>query len=341
MARLHAVRAQRPRPLLDDKILTANNGLMISALARGAQVLEGRSLLAGDDAPGVDESPASRLLQAATRAAEFVQRELYDPARGVLFRAWREGRGVNEGFAEDYAFFIQGLLDLYEASFELRWLQWAEQLQRKMDELFWDAAPARPGQDGRGGYFNSAAGDASIVLRLREDYDGAEPAPSSVAAMNLLRLGAMLGAGDGASSPRGETQQRGEGTAPPAGKSYRERGLDCIEAFRPQWTRTPHAMPQLLCALELALDPPRHVVLAGDPLAGDFRALAAVLHERLGPRRTILAVTSDGDRAWWSARAPWLAAMHPRGGRATAYVCEEYTCREPVQSPEDLRAALT
>jgi uncharacterized protein YyaL (SSP411 family) len=262
-------------------------------LARGAQVL-------GD----------ASLLVAATRAAEFVERELCDRERGVLYRCWREGRGANEGFAEDYAYFIQGLLDLYEASFELRWLKWAEQLQSTMD--------ARFGDEERGGYFNSAADDASIVLRLREDYDGAEPAPSSVAAGNLLRLAALLGEATG----------------------YRERGVRCIEAFRAQWSAQPHGLPQMLCALELALEPPRHVVIAGDPGAADFRALTAVLHERLGPRRALLAVTSDDDRAWWAQRAPWLAEMRPSGGRATAFVCEEWTCRAPVTEPGELRAIL-
>ena len=280
---LRAVRALRPRPLLDDKIVTANNGLMISALARGAQVL------------GEPEH-----LAAAVRAAEFVERELFDAGRGILFRCWREGRGANEGFAEDYAYFVQGLLDLYEASFELRWLRWAERLQATMDALFWDEA--------RGGYFNSAAGDASIVLRLKEDYDGAEPAPSSVAAMNLLRLGAML-----------------------HDEKLRDRGRRCLEGFRVQWARAPHAMPQMLCALELALEPPRHVALAGDPAAADFRALAAVLHERLGPRRAIVRA---------EAALPWTAAMARVKGRATAYVCEYFTCQLPVTTVAELRARL-
>src|SRR6185436_15343959 len=134
----------------------------------------------------------------------------------------------------------------------------------KMDELFWD--------EGAGGYFNSAASDANIVLRLKEDYDGAEPTPSSVAAMNLFRLAAMLHRDD-----------------------WRERGRRTIEAFRGPWTRAPHALPQMLCALELALEPPRHVVLAGDPVAADFQALVAVIHERLGPRRILLA--ADGGDA--------------------------------------------
>ena len=297
IARLHEVRATRPRPHLDDKVITANNGLMVSALARAHQVL------------GADEN-TTNYLAAATRAAEFVERELFDATRGVLFRNWRGGRGATEGFAEDYAFWIQALLDLYEASFAIRWLRWADQLQTKMDELFWDSE--------RGGYFNSAAGDASIVLRLKEDYDGAEPAPSSVAAMNLLRLSALL---------HDETR--------------RTQGLRTIEAFRAQWSRAAHAMPQMLCALELALEPPRHVVLAGDPSAEDFRALVAVLHEKIGPRRTLLAVDGGENQAWLAQRAPWLASMKPLGGRATAYVCEEFSCQPPVTTAAELRRTLT
>ncbi len=289
---LRARRAQRPRPQLDDKVLTANNGLMISALARAHQVL-------GDD----------EFLAAATRAAGFVERELFDAARGVLFRGWRQGRGAAEGFAEDYAFLIQGLLDLYEAGFDWRWLQWAERLQATMDELFWDET--------RGGYFNSAANDPNIVLRLKEDYDGAEPAPSSVAAKNLLRLGGLW-----------------------HDDAQLARGRRTIEAFRAQWSRAPHAMPQMLCALELALEPPRHVVLAGDPGAADFRALVAVLHERLGPARSLIAVEGGEGQAWLARRAPWLAEMEPIDGRATAFVCEDFACRAPVTDADALRATL-
>jgi len=283
LGRLRAVRASRPRPSRDDKIVMAWNGLMISALARGAAVLGEPHRLA-----------------AAVRAADFVARELHDGERGVLFRCWREERGAAEGFAEDYAFFIQGLLDLYEASFEARWLGWAAKLQVKMDDLFWDTE--------RGGYFNSTADDTRLVLRLKEDYDGAEPAPSSVAALNLLRLAAIF-----------------------QDEARRERGVRCIEAFRAQWSRGPHAMPQMLCALELALEAPRHVVLAGEPGAEDFRALAAVLHESFGPRRTILRASSA---------VPWTAAMSPVGGRATAYVCEAFTCQAPASDAVALRRLL-
>jgi hypothetical protein len=327
LARLREARARRPRPQLDDKILTAWNGLMISALARGAQVFDSLN----DHWRGY----AKVLLAAAVRAAEFLHRELFDEKSGAVFRAWREGRGATGGFAEDYAFLGQGLLDLYEASFDVRWLQWAERLQEKMDELFFDTE--------RGGYFNSRADDANLVLRLREDYDGAEPAPSSVAALNLLRLAAMLHRED-----------------------FRERGLRTIEAFRAQWLGAPYAMPQMLCALEFALQPPPQVVLAGNPGADDFLALAAVLHERPGPRRVLLCADSGAGQAsfrlrqgyvgqagqvdstcstssghaWLAARVPELAAMRPVDGRAMAYVCDNFTCRQPVGDVAALRALL-
>jgi hypothetical protein len=116
--------------------------------------------------------------------------------------------------------------------------------------------------------------------------------------------------------------------------------LRTIEAFRAQWLGAPYALPQMLCALELALQPPPQVVLAGDPRAGDFRALAAVLHERPGPRRVRLCADGGPGQAWLAARVPELAAMRPAAGRAMAYVCENFTCRQPVNDAAALRALL-
>ena len=330
LEKLRVARARRPRPHLDDKVITAWNGLMISALAKGHQVLECRSLLAGDEERG---SPASRLLQMATRAAEFIERELYDAPTATLYRSWLEGRGDIAGFAEDYAFLIQGLLDLYEAGFDIRWLQWAERLQLKMDALFWDAT--------HGGYFNSRADDATVIVRLKEDYDGAEPAANSVAAMNLVRLDWMLGDGDvgGVPLPRGSDASPGGGTRPTK-QTYREKALKTIEALRPQWSRAPHALPQMLCALELALVEPATVILAGDPRTPGFHALAAVLHEKPGPRRALLCADGGEGQKWLAARRPYLAGMKPIDGRVTAYVCENYACQSPVTDPAALRRLL-
>jgi hypothetical protein len=292
LEKLRTIRASRPRPHRDDKVVTAWNGLMISALAQGARILD---------------EPAR--LAAAVRAAEFLQRELYDDASGTLYRSWRQGRGAVPGFAEDYACLVQGLLDLYEAGFDVRWLQWAERLQAQMDALFWDAE--------RGGYFNSRADDPAVIVRLKDDYDGAEPAANSVAAMNLVRLDWMLG-------------------LPGAG----DRARRTLEALRSSWTRMPQALPQMLCALELVLAEPRTVVLAGDPHAAELRAMAAVLSGAPGPRRAVLCADGAAGQSWLATRRPYLAEMKPLAGRATAYVCENYTCRPPVNTPAAFGLAL-
>jgi uncharacterized protein YyaL (SSP411 family) len=315
LEKLRTARSKRPRPHLDDKILTAWNGLMISALARGHQILGG--------AP----TPAPEYLPAATRAAGFIQRELHDASTGLLYRSWREGRGDIPGFAEDYAYLIQGLLDLYEAGFEIRWLQWAERLQAKMDALFWDPV--------KGGYFNSRADDPTVIVRMKEDYDGAEPAPNSVAALNLIRLDWMIGRGSSA-----DTGAVASGVTAAATLSHRERALQTIEALRPQWTRVPQALPQMLCAVELALAEPRTVVLAGDPESAEFQTMAAVLHEKLGPRRAILCADGGEGQTWLSARRPYLAEMKPVEGRLTAYMCESFACQAPVNTPQALRELL-
>ena len=321
LEKLRLVRARRPRPHLDDKVIAAWNGLMISALAQGAQMLGDRAYLA-----------------AASRAADFLERELYDGKTNTLYRSWRGSRGAIAGFAEDYAFLIQGLLDLYEAGFDVRWLQWAERLQAAMDGQFADPE--------RGGYFNSRADDPNVIVRLKEDHDGAEPAANSIAALNLLRLDAMIG--DGGRTPS-SAEQRGsavakamadkEGTPPPR-STYRARGMQTIGALRPQWEAMPQGLPQLLCAIELAVEAPRTVVLAGNPAAEDFQALAAVVAERPGPRRALLGADGGAGQKWLAARRPYLADMKPVGGRATAYLCENFTCQAPVNSPADLRAQL-
>ena len=273
---------------------------MISALAR-----------ASVSAANCMSEVGGTYCMAAVRAAEFIERELYDASRGILYRNYRDGRGANEAFAEDYAYLIAGLLDLYEATFDARWLHWAEGLQQVMDALFWDPE--------HGGYFNSRADDPSIVLRLKEDYDGAEPSPNSVAAANLLRLAALF-----------------------HDDSLRGRALATIESLRAQWSEAPHALPELLCAIERVLEMPRQVVLAGDRRTSEFGALANVLVEKIGPRRAVLAVPGDDPAGRWLAgRAPWRAAMKPAAdGRPLAYVCERFTCQAPVETPEALRALL-
>jgi uncharacterized protein YyaL (SSP411 family) len=299
LSRLLAVRSTRHRPHLDDKVVAGWNGLMISALARAA-VLPAESL--------ADRRAA--YLAAALRAAEFAQRELFNLPGGLPRRSWRRGSGSGPGFAEDCAFLVQAWLDLYEATFDHAWAKRAEMLQQVMDALFWDSA--------KGGYFNSAAGAADVVVRLKEDYDGAEPAATSTAALNLFRLASLT-----------------------SNDELRDQGRRAIAAFRGRWEETPHAMPQLLCAFETALEPPRHVILTGDPASAAFAALASVAHERLGPRRALIGLDgSPGSREWFAERAPWLRGMGGPGTAPTAFVCEEFVCRAPARTPDELRKAL-
>jgi uncharacterized protein YyaL (SSP411 family) len=295
---LLAARSARRRPHLDDKVVAGWNGLMISALARAA-VLPSEAL--------ADRRAA--YLAAALRAAAFVERELFNIPGGVPRRSWRRGSGSGPGFAEDCALIIQAWLDLYEATFDIGWIGRAERLQQVMDARFWDVE--------KGGYFNSAAGAADVVVRLKEDYDGAEPAATSTAALNLFRLSSLTSA-----------------------DALREQGRRAIAAFRGRWEQAPHAMPQLLCAFETALEPPRHVALTGDPASPEFAALAGVARERLGPRRTLVALDAPGARAWFSARSPWLAQMGSGDAAPAAYVCEEFVCRAPARTPDELRKVL-
>ena len=290
---LLALRAKRPRPHLDDKIITAWNGLMISAFARGAQILN---------------EPA--YLDAATRAATFVREQLYDGARKVLVRNYRQGPSEVEGFADDYAFVIQGLLDLYEASFDIAWLQFAIELQETQDRLFFD--------EERGGYFSGTGKDTSILLRMKEDNDSAEPAASSVAALNLLRL----------------AQIRNDA-------SLYARAEKTIGAFAPQISHFASAMPQMLVALGLTLSEPRQIVIAGDRQAEETRALTAEVHRHFIPNKILLLADGGDGQKYLEEKLEALREIKPIEGKPAAYVCENFSCQAPVTDPGALGELLT
>ncbi len=169
--KLLSARGARVRPHLDDKVLTAWNGLMISAFAKAGAVL-------GEQRYG----------DAARQAADFLAGRMYDAGTGLLLRRYRKGDAAIPGFLDDYAFFTQALLDLYETGFELRDLELAIRLAEKTVELFEDAE--------HGAFFSTTAGDPTLVMRIKEDYDGAEPSGNSIAVLNLLRLAEITGRAD-------------------------------------------------------------------------------------------------------------------------------------------------
>ena len=174
--RMFQARLERPHPHLDDKVLTSWNGLMIAAFARMARVLPAFS------GRGLDA--AAPYLRAAQRAAGFIRARLWIAPTGTLLRRFRDGHAEIDAYAEDYADLIFGLLELFQADGDPGWLEWAIALQRRQDELFWDEA--------EGGWFSTTGRDRSVLLRMKEDYDGAEPTASSVSVLNLLVLSHLI-----------------------------------------------------------------------------------------------------------------------------------------------------
>jgi len=291
--KLLAIRAKRPRPHLDDKILASWNGLMISAYARAAQVL-------GE----------SRYLESAARAAKFLRANLYDQSRKLLFRNYREGRSHIEGFADDYAFVIQGLIDLYEASFDVEWLKFAIELQEAQDRLFFD--------EKNSGYFSTSGSDKSVVLRMKDDNDGAEPAASSIAALNLLRL----------------AQFRDD-------KQLEDRARKTIDAFAPTLAHFASAMPQMLVALDYSLGKPRQIVIAGKREDPGTKALLAEVHRHFLPNKILLLADGGEGQKYLGEKNEALRAMSPVDGKPAAYVCENFTCKAPVSDPTALGELLS
>ncbi len=289
-AKLFTVRAMRPKPHLDDKIITAWNGLMISALSRAAQTL---------DEP--------RYLAAAQGSAKFIKANLWRD--GALIRSFRHGPASIAAFADDYASLIAGLLDLYEADFDIAWLQWATELQTKMDALFLDKE--------HGGYFQTAPGASDILFRTKEDYDGAEPAPGSLAAANLLRLAQLTDS-----------------------KEFRQRAEKTIASAAEQLDRLPSAMTQMLCAVDASLAKPRQIVIAGKRDADDTRALLREVRATFSPNQIVLLADGAGGQEWLGAKLEFLRTVAPVDGKAAAYVCENFTCLAPVTEPAKLRELL-
>jgi uncharacterized protein YyaL (SSP411 family) len=287
--RLLDLRAERPRPHLDDKVLTAWNGLMIAACARAGRATgEGASLVAD-----------------AERAAAFIERHLWNPATGTLLRRYRDGNAAVDGYAEDYAYLAFGLIELFQATGEPRWLAWAITLQARMDELFWDPVD--------GGWFSTTGDDPSVLLRLKETYDGAEPAATSVAVLNLLALAHLTG-----------------------DATMSERIDRAMALFQ---THLGRAVPMMLAALSTYHAGVPQIVVAGDADAADTRALFDAL--RVSYRPSAVVVPAFGRHREALERVlPWVTPMVARDGRATAYVCRDFTCQAPVHTAEALVGQL-
>jgi uncharacterized protein len=289
--KLFEARELRVRPHRDDKILTDWNGLMIAALSKAAQAL--------NDPEYAD---------AARRAADFVLTVMRNPSGGLLHR-FRDGEAGLAAHVDDYAFFIWGLIELYETVFDVRYLAAALELNQYLIEHFWDA-------DMGGFYFTADDGEA-LLVRKKEVYDGASPSGNSVAALNLIRLGRMV--------------------ADPELEKMADR---IVRAFAGAIGQYPSAYTQMLLALEFAAGPSHEVVIAGVPHAQDTAEMLKVLREPFLPNKVVLMRPLDEEAPEITRLADFTKHHTSSDHAATAYVCMNYNCELPTRDPHEMLELL-
>jgi len=283
--KLFHLRKKRVRPFKDDKVMADWNGLMIAALAKGARAF-GRPEYAS----------------AAARAADFILSNMRCGST-ALFHRYRQGQAAIPAFLDDYAFMVWGMIELYEATFEPRWLKSALELNAVMLDRFHDRAA--------GGFFFTAAEEDSPV-RKKDAFDGALPSGNSVAAMNLLRLGRITG--------KGELEKAAENT---------------LNAFCRSARRMPAGFTHMLCSLDFAIGPASEVVLAGDPEADDTRKMVRELFSRFLPNKVVILRPLEQEPEIESV-CHYVRDLKPKNGKATVYVCKNFKCGMPVTDPHKM-----
>jgi uncharacterized protein YyaL (SSP411 family) len=290
--RLLVRRQQRAQPARDDKALAAWNGLAIAAFADAAVALEAE-----------DGAAASRYRAAAVRAAEAITRGLIGPD-GVLGRSWKDGRASGTGVLEDYTHLAEGLLALYEATFEERWFATARALMDHVLAHFGDPA---------GGFFDTSDAHERLVTRPRDVQDNAVPSGNAMAAVVLLRLAAWTGAG--------------------AYRDAAERGMRTVVGYV---TRYPTGFAQWLVAMDMAIHQIVEVAIVGEPEEAGTRQLLAEVRRPWDPWR-VVAASADPARSV----VPLLEGRISIDGKSTAYACRGFVCRLPVVTASALRRELT
>ena len=285
-------RARRPRPLRDDKVLTAWNGLMIAAFARAYRVLREPDYLA-----------------AAVRAASFLRTVMWQPATGTLHRRYRQGDVAIEAYAEDYACLVWGLLELVQAGGDPAWLEWAMTLQRRQDELFWD--------ESAGGWYATTGADPHLIVRMKDDYDGAEPSATSVAAGNLLVLAHLTG-----------------------DAGWQDRLARTLRGAAARMEASGRSVPMLMSCLSAWHAGLQQVVIVGEPDDAARAAMERLVGSRFLPFAVVLPITPGSAQARIGAVAGFVGPMLGVEGRTTAYVCRDFACQEPVTDAAGLEALL-
>ncbi|MCX6923866.1 MAG: thioredoxin domain-containing protein, partial [Verrucomicrobia bacterium] len=271
--KLSAARALRIRPLRDDKVLASWNGLMLGAMARASVVL-------GDD----------KYRAAAERNLAFLKAKLWDAHTKTLYHRWRDGERDNVQLLEGYAFLLAGVIDLYEANLTAEHLDFAIALAETMVAKFYDPEA--------GGFWQSAAGAKDLILRVKEDYDGAEPSGNSVAIFALLKVGKIIDR-----------------------KAFMQAAEQSLRLFAHRLHEVPQAVPYMLQALDFSLDEPWRAVVAGDPSRPDTRALLRAIHSVYQPHKVVLGNHGPVEP---------FARTIPAKGDPLVYLCSGNACQPPT-----------
>src|SRR6185503_345048 len=286
--KLFAVREERVKPDRDEKVLTAWNGMMLASFAEAGAVFDREDYIT-----------------VARNNARFVLRHLRKD--GLLLRTYKEGVAKLNGYLEDYAFLIDGLLNLYEATGELEWLEESISLTDKMVEEFWD--------DEDGGFFFTGKSHETLILRAKDYFDNATPSGNSVAAEVLLRLALLTDNAD-----------------------YRRRATTLLRLVAETLKRYPSGFGRALCALDFHLSTPKEIVVARGSSATGSKELEGVIWKRYLPNKVVVAF--DPAERGAAEILPMLRDRKSLNGLATAYVCENYTCKQPVTDPKELAEQL-
>ncbi len=288
--KLLKIREKRIPPALDDKILSSWNGLMIGALAKAARAL---------DEP--------RYAHAAEQAANFVLEKLRKD--GKLLRTYRSGQARLTGYLSDYAFLTEGLLNLYEATFDPKWVQESVALTDDLIARYYDEAG--------GGFFFTAKDGERLLARTKDANDGAIPSGNSVAAMNLLRLGLLVNRPD-----------------------YREKAESIFRSFGALVNRSAWQFERLLCAVDFYADSPKEIAIIGDPYAPPTRAMLQIVFQSYRPNKVVALAPDEEQAAKLGEFIPLLKNKRPIDGSPTAYVCQNYVCKKPVTTVGELASLL-
>ncbi|MCX5844041.1 MAG: thioredoxin domain-containing protein, partial [Deltaproteobacteria bacterium] len=286
---LYAARDKRVRPYKDDKILTNWNGLMIAALAKGAQVFSDKVYLT-----------------AAQNAVKFIVKNMRE-LDGRLFHRHREGESAIMANLDDYAFLIWGLIECYEASFDVSFLKRALSLQEDLTKHFWDKE--------NGGYYFTPDDGEDLIIREKESYDGAIPSGNSVAMLNLVRLSRLTG-----------------------NAKLEAQAVDISRALAGYVRRVPMGHTQFMMALGFLTYPSYEIVVAGRAEAEDTKRMLHALREHFLPNAVVLLSSPEDESSDIAGIAPFTHDLKPVNDMATAYVCTNFACHSPTTDvPEMLR----